>query len=147
MSSQSTSLNTGSMAIIKTDLSKIFILNNRYKTSQFTNGTGAPVTIPEGKLLGQINATGKVAVLASASSDGSQFPVGICAQEYIVAAGATVDMTYCVAGDVASGKVVLDGSDTMATVVTGRTIGQRIGSDTVGIILVASTEMTAYDNE
>ena len=147
MSSQSVSLNNGSQAIIKTDVSKIFLLNNRYKTSQYTNGGGAPVTIPEGKLLGQINASGKVAPLASAASDGSQFPVGICAQERIVAAGATVDVTYCVAGDVAEDKVVLDGSDTLATVVTGRTLRQRIASDTVGINLVTAYEMTGYDNE
>lgn len=146
MPSQSTVLNGSNMAIINTETAKIFIGENRYKTSQYTNGGGGPVTIPAGKLLGQINATGKVAPLTSGAVDGSQFPVGVNVEERTVAAGVTVDLTYCVGGDVAEDKVVLDGADTLNTVVTGRTIRQRIASDTLGINLIVSKELTSYDN-
>jgi hypothetical protein len=148
MSFQSTPLNTGNQAIIKTDISKIFLWNNRFEAAQYTNGGGAPVTLAEGTLLGRISATGKVIPLASAAADGSQFPVGILNEEKIVAPGATIDLFMCVSGDVDSSKVVLAGADTLDTVISGRRIRDRIGSDTVGIKLVApADELTAYDNE
>lgn len=146
MSSQSTPLNNSNMAIVNTERAKTFIWNNRYQKAQYTNGTGDAVTIPVGKLLGKVNASGKVLPLASAAVDGSQYPVGINAEERVVPNGATVELTYCVSGDVAKEKVVLEGADTLATVVDGRTIAERIGADTVGINLVAATEMTDYDN-
>lgn len=147
MSNQTVSLNTGNQAIIKTDTAKIFLWNNRYESADYTNGGGAPVVLPKGTVMGRINATGKVAPLTSAAVDGSQFPCGILNEDWTVAAGATQNVSFCVAGDVAEEKVILQGADTLATVVTGRTLRDRIASDTVGIKLVAGTELTGYDNE
>jgi hypothetical protein len=145
MSSQSVVLNTGQQAIINTERSKIFIWNNRYDSADYTNGGGSPVTLAAGTLLGRISATGKVIPLASAAADGSQFPLGILADDYTVAAGATVKVYYGMAGDVAEEKVILAGSDTLETVVSGQRMRDRITSYT-GIKLVKSTDLTNYDN-
>lgn len=146
MSKNEVVLNTQSQLYVNTDLSKIFIWDNRYDTFQYTNGGGDPITLDAGTLMGKISANGKVTPLTSAANDGSQFPIGILARTVTVAAGATVNVPLCVAGDVAQEKVIFQGNDGFATVVSGRQLRDRIGSDTVGIKLVISTELTAYDN-
>lgn len=128
------------------DRSKVFIWDNRFSNFVFTAG-GSPVTLIPGQLMGRISATQKVALLASAAVDGSQFPIGIVNEDRVVAAGETVTIALCIAGDVAKEKVILQGADTMATVISGRSIEDRISTDTTGIILVASTELTGYDNQ
>lgn len=145
MSTNSIVLSNGQQMTITTDLSKIFLWNNRYDQADYT--AGADITLPAGTLLGRIHATGKVVPLASAATDGSQFPVGILAQDTFVANGATVSLTYCVAGDVAADKVIYDGTDTGETVVSAKRLKDRIASDTVGIKLVNSTSNSDFDNQ
>jgi hypothetical protein len=127
---------------VTTDTSKLALFNNETDSADYTNGTGAEIDIPAGTVLGVINASGKVALLTSAAVDGSQFPVGVLAQDHTVANGATVSLTYIISGDVDVSKIVLQGSDTLNTVVSGRRIRERIAADTKGIRLVASTELT-----
>jgi hypothetical protein len=129
------------------DVSKIFVWDNRYDSAEFTNSSGSEVTLEAGLVLGRIAATGKVVELDPAGSDGSQFPVGILAQSATVANGATVKLTYCVAGDVAEDKVILAYGVDLSDVVSGKTIYDRIGSDTVGIKLVGGFENTNFDNQ
>lgn len=147
MSTIDTVLNTGQQAITNVDTSKIFIWNNRFENGQFTNATGSPITLLAGTLLGRIAATLKVAPLTSGATDGSQFPVGVLNETHTIEAGDTVTLAYCVAGDVAKEMVILQGSDTLSTVVSLKTIGDRVGSDTVGIKLVATDELTGFDNQ
>jgi len=128
------------------DRSQIFVGDNRYETGTYTNGTGSTKDLAKGTLMGRIHATGKLTPLASAASDGSQYPVGILADDYSVLDTASATVTICVAGDVVSSKIVLDGSDTLETVISARRIKDRIGADTVGIKLVATDELTGYDN-
>lgn len=145
--SQTVALNNGSQAIIHTDLSKIFIRDNRYTEGIYTNEVYDPVTLTAGTLMGRIAATQKLVPLVSTANDGSQFPVGVLKETKIVEEGDTVYLTICVAGDVAEDKIIFSGSDNMNTVVTSKTLRDRIGSDTVGIKLVACTEMTSEDND
>jgi hypothetical protein len=149
MSSQTTPVNTNSQMTVNTDLSKIFLWNNRYDKAQYTNGTGAAVTLLAGTVLGRITASGKLLPLKSAPAigeEGSEIPLGILAHDVTVANGATVDLSYCVAGDVAQEKIILQGADTLDTVISARRIRDRITGDTMGIKLVSGTEMTAFDN-
>jgi hypothetical protein len=138
-------LANGQQLTITTDLSKIFLWNNRYDQADYTAG-GADITIPAGTLLGRIGSTGKVVPLTSAAVDGSQFPVGILLQDTFVAATSTVSLTYCVSGDVAANKVIYQGADNGETVVSNRRLKDLIGSDTVGIKLVQSTSNSDLDN-
>lgn len=145
MSVNSIVLSNGQQMTINTDLSNIFLWNNRYDQADYT--AAADITLPAGTLLGRIHATGKVIPLASAAANGSQFPVGILAQNTFVANGSTVSLTYCVAGDVAADKVIYNGADTGETVISARRLKDLIASETVGIKLVNSTSNSDYDNQ
>lgn len=129
------------------DTSKTFIWNLRTDKANYTNSTYDDVTLLKGTLLGRISATGLVVPLTSGASDGSQFPLGILLEDTTVAGSDTVTLTFAVEGDVVEDKILLQGSDTLNTVISGRRIRDRIGADTVGIKIVASTEMTNYDNQ
>jgi len=148
MSTVNQTTNTGQQAITNYDLSKIFLLNNRYATGTYTNSSGGSVTIVAGTVIGRISASGLLLPLVAAASDNSQFPVGISASAVTVANGASVTLTYCIAGDVAEEAVVFqNGTDTLNTVVSGRRLRDRIAADTVGIILKFSNDLTAFDNQ
>ena len=147
MSTNNQVLNTGQQATTNYDLSKIFIWDNRYSKANYTNSGYDSVDLAAGTLMGRISATQEIIPLASGASDGSQYPVGILAQDATVEAGDTVELAFCNYGDVVEGKVILDGSDTLDTVIEGRSIRDRIAGDTVGVRLVPSTEMTGEDNQ
>jgi hypothetical protein len=144
MSTFNQALNTGNQAINNYDVSKIFLWGNRYEKGEYT--AGADITLVAGTVMSRIAATGKITTLNTAGADGSQFPVGILAQTISLLNGATSELNYCIAGDVAREKVVLV-AGTLATVVSGKTVADRIISDTMGIKLVAGTEMTEFDNQ
>jgi hypothetical protein len=128
------------------DYSKIFLFDNKYRSINIANATGTDVDLSAGQLIGTISATGKGKVLASYSNDGSQYPTGILAENYTVPANSNIDVRICIGGKIAEEKLILDGSDTLDTAVNGRTIRDRIASDTLGIELASASELTAYDN-
>jgi hypothetical protein len=147
MSTFEQSLDGTNQAINKYNTAKLFLWNNRYDKATFSNASGDTVTLAAGTLMGRIATTQKVVALDSSASDGSQFPVGILASDYIVEDGDSVDVTYCVAGDVAEELVILAYGDEFSTAISGRSIRDRIASDTVGIKLVTTEELTDFDNE
>lgn len=132
--------------VITTDTSRIFLRGNRYEDGIYTNSTYDPVSLAVGRLMGRISATQKLVPHVSTAVDGSQYPVGILATDYLVDDGDSQTISICVAGEVAKEKVTLGGSDTMATVISGRSILDRIGADTVGIKLVVTNENTIQEN-
>lgn len=148
---QTTGTNTNNQLTVKSDTSKIFIGDNRHDTftASIENSTYDDVTYLAGTLFGQKSADLSVKPLASGASDNSQYPLGVLAHDITVEAGDTYEeqVTLCVEGRVAEDKVLLQGSDTLDTIISGRTLRARIGADTVGIKLVSSTEMTSYDND
>lgn len=138
---------TNNMMITNYDLSKIFLLNNRYLTGEHTNSTYVDEVFPAGTVVGRIATSGKIVPCISSASDGSQLPIGILATDYTIEAGATSTLTYCLQGDVASEEVgFINGTDTLDTVVSGKRYRDRIASDTAGIILKDSLDLTDYDN-
>jgi len=147
MSSVDQVLNNGQQAITNYNTAKIFIFANRYLTGTYTNSTYVTVTLLAGTVVGRVSATGAIVPLTSAASDGSQYPIGILANDHVVAAGVSTTVSYCVEGDVAEEKVLLQGSDTLNTVISSRRLRDRIAADTAGIILKTTTEMTDYDNQ
>lgn len=147
MSTNSVVYNNGQFAIINYDVSKIFVWNNRYADANFTNSTYAPIQLYAGMLMGRIATTQKIVPLDSTATDGSQYPVGILHEDALVEEGETVSLSFCTEGDVVKDKVILHGTDTLATLISGRSILDRIGSDTVGVNLINSTEQTGFDNQ
>ena len=146
MANTTINLNNGQQLTITTDLSKIFLWNNRYDTAENTNATGATIEYLAGTIMGKIASTGKVIPLLSGAVDGSQYPVGILASDYSVVAGATVTMCYCTAGDVAAEQLIFTGGNTLATVIELKQLRDRIASDTVGIVLKTATNNSVQEN-
>ena len=147
MSTANQVLLTGSQSIINYDTTKLFLFGNRYKEVVYTNSTGSSVTLPAGLVMGRIAATEKVVPIAKAASDGSQFPVGINVKAVTVANGATVNLTICVAGDVEKSLVLFPAGTDFDDVVSLRTIEDRIMSDTAGIFLIETAQLTGFDNQ
>lgn len=147
MSSQTVALNSSNMAIIHTDLSKIFLKDNRYQKGNDLNNSGYdPLELVAGTLMGRVAATGNLTYCNAAASDGSQFPVGILAEDVSLDAGETKSVTIVDFGDVASDKVVF--------VVTGQGLETALSSRRMkdhiqaqGIKLITVTEMTQDDND
>lgn len=130
------------------DISKIFIWGNRFEQHDFKNTTGGLLTVEGGTLLGKITATNELEILKSAAVDGSEIPVGILAEESVdFAIAETKQVNICIAGDVAEEKIILDGADTLATMIDGRSIRDRIKADTMGIKPVVKDELTGFDNQ
>jgi hypothetical protein len=147
MSSQTTALNNGQQMIVNTDISKIFLWNNRYENATYNNSAYGSVTLTAGTLMGRVAVTGWIKPLASGAADGSQFPVGILANDVTVDGGALETLSICVSGDVAEEQIILQGTDTMETTISSRRLRDRIAADTVGIKLVTRTDNSAYDNQ
>lgn len=129
------------------DRSNTFVWNIRTEVGNYTNSTYDDVTLAKGTLMGRIAATNLLTPLTSGASDGSQFPVGIILADTVIEAGDTAEITICVAGDVVADKIVFQGSDDLDTVVSARTLRDRIGADNVGIKLVGDNQLTGYDNQ
>ncbi|HXP52182.1 MAG TPA: head decoration protein [Bacteroidia bacterium] len=139
--------NTGNQLTIDTNVAKIFVWGNRYTEGSYTNDSYADVQLPAGTLMGRVAATQALVPLASNASDGSQYPVGILAEDIFVAEGAQQDISICVLGDVVEDMIgFAHAGDNMDTLVSGRSLRDRIGADTVGIKILKSTEQTATDN-
>lgn len=144
MSTSTIVLNTGSQMTVNYDVSKMFIFDNRYTTAVYTNGTGAPITTVAGTVMGRIAATGKIIPMLAAASDGSAIPVGILVKDYTVAAGATVNMGICIAGDVTEDMIICQGG-TLETVVALQTNRDRLRSF-ASINPKPRTDLTEFDN-
>jgi len=147
MSEANTTLNTSNQLNTDYDFSKIFIGNNDFRNGTLVNPEAGEETIVAGTLLGRVTAGGNVQVLKSAAVDGSQIPIGILAETITLAAAATAEVSFCIGGDVAQEKLILNGGDTLATDIDGRQLGDRIEADTLGIYLVAGDELTEFDNQ
>lgn len=140
--------NTGKQLFVNTDLSKIFIRDNRYESDNYiNNSTYNPITLSAGTVMGRISATGILVPFTSTASDGSQYILGVLADDFVLGAGITQTAPVCVAGDVVADKLifVLPG-DGLETVVSGRRVKDKIQGETVAIKIVYSTEMTDFDN-
>jgi hypothetical protein len=124
------------------DFSKIFLFDNKYQTITLVNATGAAVEYLIGTLIGVVTSTYKK--YASGTSNISM--IGILAETVSVPANDSVSVQVCIGGKVAEEKILLQGSDTLDTVVAYKSIRNRLASDTLGIELAATDELTVADN-
>lgn len=147
---------TYSGGVLKTvfDYDKLFIGNNRYITATFTNGTGAAIELSMGRLMGRIYSTALVTTQVSSATNGSQVPLGVLADDYIVAAGTSETVSICVGGDVSNELLIFGGSDTLTTAITltdsgSQTVGIGIISDILvrgGFNIISNIQNTQADN-
>lgn len=144
MSTNNQRLNTGSQATTDYDLSKIFIWNNRYKKGNYINNVYDPEILLIGQVLGRNSTTNKLEKCFATSTNGSQYPIGVVAENVTVAEGATVEITYCSNGDVVSDKLIFEEGDGLQTAVSGKTMFDMLQA--AGLNIVVNTEQTDYDN-
>ena len=139
---------TGAYLYIDYDLSKLFLWDNRYENGTINNSGYSDVTYNPGTVLGRVASTGYLVPFDSTASDGSQYVIGVLNDGIIVPAGGKSYVAYCVSGDVAVDQLILNGSDTLDTVVTGRdrTVKDVIAADSVGLHLVFGQNLTFADN-
>lgn len=150
MSSQTVRNATSNFLTVDTNRAKVFIGNNKLEVATLINATAGELTYPIGTVLGRVADglanNGKVVPMASAATDGSQYPVGVLAEEVTLGAGAEISINMCTDGDVDIAAIILDGTDTLDTPVESKLIRDRIKSDTMGINLVTVNELTFTDN-
>jgi hypothetical protein len=104
---------------------------SKQKLFTFVNGGSPARTVKAGTLVGITTADQTIAKeVAAASTDGSQVPVGIVLYDIVIGAGASTEAEGLVGlnGSIFEDKVVLSGSETLDTVITGTGIsaGQSI---------------------
>jgi hypothetical protein len=142
------------------DTSKLFLGRNYYDTATYTNSSGSEVTISAGRLLGRVGSSNLIALQDKDNTNGSQIPLGVSADTYVVANGASATITYAIAGRVASELLGFASGETLATVVNyiGTDGSSPAGVATVpagtikdvmqrsGFQIITSTELTAIDN-
>lgn len=150
MSSQSVVLNTGNQAIINTDVSKIFLRDNRYQKGNDLNNSGYdPLNLVAGTLMGRVTSTGNLTYFNAAATDGSQAPVGILAEDVSIDSGDTEEVTIVDFGDVAADKVVFvvtgQGLETAVTIGVSRRVKDHLQAQ--GIKLITTREQTHVDNQ
>lgn len=132
------------------DLQKIFLGENRYNNEEtLLNASGGNKDFVIGTVLGRITATGKLVPVASAAVDGSEIPVGVLACTVNLDNTAEAIVSVCIFGNVLQNKLILDGADTVDTVIvsTGRTIKDSLAGETAGIFLLEGLELSGQDND
>ncbi len=146
MASQTIQNAGNNMLIVKTDVAKIFLRDNRYQTgNNLNNSSYSPMVLRAGTLMGRISATGFLAPMYAPGADGTQFPVGVLANDYSIAVGETKVVTIVDFGDVAEDQLVFFWSgQTLNTVVSSRMVRDYLQAQ--GIKLITSIEMTRDDN-
>lgn len=127
------------------DTSIIFLRNNEYTTEPYNNTGYSDETLTAGTVVGRVAATNYITPVDSGASDGSQFPIGVIAEDVIVAASSSSNVPVCTSGDVAEEKINFDSaSDTLNTVVSDIRYKDRLKA--IGIVPIAGTELSDYDN-
>lgn len=148
MSEITNTSNTGNQQFNDYDLGKIFIGGNRFRKDEYINNSGYdPISIKQGTVMGRIASSGVLVPWDKNATDGSQYPVGLMAQDVEVDAGDTITATICDGGDVAQEKVVcwIPGQN-LNSIVEDRRLKDRLQGDTYGIKLVETNELTGPDN-
>jgi len=145
MSTITNPVNTGQQATFNTDRTRVFLGRNRSQGEVYVNNSGyAPITLLAGTVMGRITGTDILLPASATATDGSQLPVGFIAEDLQIDAGATIQTSIIVEGDVNKNAVVFFKGDTLETVVAGRRYKDHIQAQ--GVHLVASTEMSDFDN-
>ena len=150
MSEQIIVNNQGNQAHITNDTSKVFVWQKEDESADLTNLTGSTLNLKCGTLLGRVTSggqLGEVLPLKSAAIDGSNRPLGILMHDVDILDTETANVTYVIHGDVVEDKIIFDGADGFDTVVDGELLRDLIKSNTKGIRVVPSTELSEFDNQ
>jgi len=138
---------SGGMLVSNRDTSKMFLFGNSFEDGTVDNGDGDDLVLAGGTLMGRVAATGMLVPLSTGASDGSQYPVGVLATNYTIAYGEEKAVKICTAGEIDSSFLVIPDGESLDDVIDGRQLRDRIGADTVGLILRDVAQLSDFDNE
>jgi hypothetical protein len=124
------------------DYSKLFLWNNQYRKVNIANASGSVLSLSAGMVIGAVGST--YGIYKSGTSNMSI--VGVLAETLDIANGSNADVSIAISGRVNGSLLILDGTDTLDTVVNYREIRDRIAADTMGIEVAVSDELTKLDN-
>jgi hypothetical protein len=147
MATGTTVNNTGNQLTTNYDFSEVLLGNNTFEKATLVNLSGALESLSIGTVLGRVSASGNVTLCVSTATDGSQHPFAVLASSTTaVAIAGTAAVSICDFGDVALEKLTFGGADTINTVLAGRRFLDLIPSNSRGIKLISSTDLTGFDN-
>jgi hypothetical protein len=142
MSSITSRNQTRNQAIFDYDFSKLFLFGNVFRKVNIA-ASGADLNLKAGMLIGAVD--GVYQIFKSGTSNISF--VGVLADEdFTITNGSNADVTICMGGRVNSALLVFDGTDVLTTVISHRTLLERIESDSLGIEVVVSDQLSKFDN-
>lgn len=151
MSKQSIVINKTNLLAVNTDRSKVFLGCNKSISGTLVYANSdeyEDVTLVAGSVLGRKSSDQKLHLLAKGASDGTQYPVGVLAEDVIVPAGDSIEQAVdiIVSGKVDEDQLAFVSGTVLSDVISSRSIRDRLASDTLGLLLVKSTELTGFDN-
>lgn len=132
------------------DRSQLMLRNPFIHVESYTD-SGSGSTLTTGTIMGKVFATGALLPCKSDATDGSQIPIGVLADTYVVTASATIPVDLYIRGEVNSLLLVLAKvGDTLNTTVgvegTGGTIRDLLIRNTE-IMIIDSTDLSNLDNQ
>ncbi len=140
----------GGYLYVNYDLSKLFLWDNRYSNGLINNSTYVDAVYNPGQLLGRVTATGYLVPFSATANDGSQFIVGVLNEGQVVPGGETVEVAYCVGGDVAADQLLFTGDQTLETIITTRTPNVRVKDaiqrDAAALRVIYGQDLSFPDN-
>jgi len=139
---------TRNQAAFDRTLTNLLIRNNSFLKSDYANISGALETVVVGQVMGRVATTQKLVVCKSGASDGSQYPVAVMVQELtaVPIAGTVDNIAPCNGGVINVNEIVLDGTDTLATLVNTISMRDHLIANTKGLELIDVLENTDFDN-
>jgi len=143
MSTITKKVQTNNQLFQEYDTSKFLLGFNSFINADLT-ASGADVATLQGLVMGRISATQKIVALDKDATDGSQYPVGVCVIDKIVADGTTENLTLVNKGRIAESKINFADVETLNTVVGTKILRDWLND--LGLILETGTELTKVDN-
>lgn len=139
----------GQVGVQNYNIQQIFLGHNWDQDMTFVNGTGAPITVLMGTVMGTVFTGGYTATCQSGNSDGSERARGICRETTIIPANSNGVVNVVYSGEVnANALIFANGTDTLTTTVgdhvTGGSMRDMIQQNT-DIKLINSIELSITD--
>tara|TARA_B100000953_G_C18015880_1_gene419266 strand:- start:864 stop:1310 length:447 start_codon:yes stop_codon:yes gene_type:complete len=125
----------------------IFLFGNRYQKGVINNASGADITVKRGQLVlrDTDNANGIKLAVAGATLVGV---IGVLAieDEIVIPNGGSVEVNYCIKGDIDSTLLQLPETVTLDTVPTGGNKNVRDLLTDLGFVLFKVNEQSKFEN-
>lgn len=144
---QAVRLATDRQMIVTEQVKRLALFGTTTVDGTYKNITAGLETVKFGQLMGKVAATGKWTICKSGASDGSQIPRAICPVEITDATAAEEVLVSLIdGGEVIKSSIVLNGTDTLDTLVGGIRMEDLLITNSRSLSLKTVTDTSAYAN-